>query len=125
MSPQPPPPGRQPRPSGDDEPTLPYGIPSQQPPAYYQTRADHRPPQSNPYGRPPGYDVPPGYEVPQGFMPPPPQKRTNKPWLIAGAIALVVALAGGAGVVVLSRGGGAEDDAATAPVPTGSFTDGL
>lgn len=145
MSPQPPPPGRQPRPSGDDEPTLPYGIPNQQPPAYYQTRADHWPPQSNPYdartqqggpagpygspphpyGRPPGYDVPPGYEVPQGFMPPPPQKRTNKPWLIAGAIALVVALAGGAGVVVLSRGGGAEDDAATAPVPTGSFTDGL
>jgi hypothetical protein len=45
--------------------------------------------------------------------------------LIAGAVALVVALAGSAGVVVLSRGGGAKDDAAASPVPTGSFTDGL
>jgi hypothetical protein len=145
MSPQPHLPGPNPRPSSDDEPTLPYGIPSQQPPAYYQAPADHRPPQPNPYdaptqqggptgpygspsypyGPPPGYGVPPGYDVPQGFLPPPPPKRTNKPWLIAGAIALVVALAGGAGVVVLSRGGGAEDKATGAPTPTGSFTDGL
>jgi hypothetical protein len=58
-------------------------------------------------------------------LPPRPPKRTNNAWLIAGAVALAVALVGGAGVVVLSRGGSAEDDAATPAVPTGSFTDGL
>jgi hypothetical protein len=143
-SPQPPLPGPHPRPSSDDEPTLPYGIPSQQPPAYYQAPADHWPPHSqpydaptqggtggpygsppHPYGPPPGHNVPPGYDAPQGFLLPPPPKRTNKLWLIAAAVALVVALVGSAGVVVLIRGGGAEDDTAASPVPTGSFTDGL
>jgi len=44
-------------------------------------------------------------------------------WLLAGVIALVVALVGGAGVIVLTRSGA--DGTAGSPVPTGSFTDGL
>jgi hypothetical protein len=43
--------------------------------------------------------------------------------LLAGAIALVVALVGGATVFVVSRAGG--DASAGPPVPSGSYTDGL
>ena len=146
---QPPLPGRPPAWNTEDEPTLPYGVPPQQSPYYETLHPDptesqaglnsfepsqpYGPSQHNgptgpgPYAPPsyaPPYGPPPGYVGGQGFPPPPPPPaKTKMPWLLAGAIAVVVALIGGAGVLVVSRTGG--DDAAEPPVPSGSYTDGL
>jgi hypothetical protein len=133
---QPPLPGRPPawnpeNGNPDNEPTQVYGVPGQPPydgqrqqpydgqpqhyqqPPYYQQQP---PPQ---YGQP-AYGPPPGF---QGGPPLPPQGRSKMPWLLAGAIALVVALIGGAGVILVNRSGGT--DSAEPPVPTATFTDGL
>jgi hypothetical protein len=52
----------------------------------------------------------------------PPRTRSKAPWLVAGAIAVVVALVSAAAVVISRTGG---ESTADAPVPTGSYTDGL
>jgi hypothetical protein len=89
---------------------------------------------------PPGHGFAPGQFQP-GFpggphQPGDPRKPSRrKPWIFGGAAALVVALVAG-GAVALTSGG--DDDAAaetgattsttsdaTAPIPSGSFTDGL
>ncbi len=152
MSDQPPLPGS-PR-SQDDEPTLPYGVPSrqpqqepQQPPHYEQPThpyyespqlpryAEHsQPPHQTPqYAQQPQYPLPPHqqpgyqpqyppYEQQPVYYQAPPRTRSKGPWLVAGAIAVVVALFGAAAVIVSRTGG---DDTAEAPVPTGSYTDGF
>ncbi|WP_327639573.1 hypothetical protein OHB24_14775 [Kribbella sp. NBC_00482] len=111
----------------DHRPTGPYGAPPEhtaplpqygQPPQY-----GGQPPQYG--GQPPQYgNQPPQYGGPQGPYSgghQPPGKRSKGPWLLAGAVAVVVALIGGA-VVLLTRGG---DDTADGgvPVATATFTD--
>lgn len=129
---QPPLPGRPPGWNPDNEPTQAYGVPSQppydgqrqqpydgprdQPQSYQQPQYQQPPPQ---YGQP-AYGPPPGF---QGGPPLPPQGKSKMPWLLAGAIAVVVALVGGAGVILVNRSGGT--DSAEPPVPNATFTDGL
>jgi hypothetical protein len=95
----------------------------QQPPSNQQPSASYQQPQQT-YQQPPAfYGQQPPYMPPAGYQGGQPPARSKKPWLLAGAIALVVALVGGAGAVLLTRSGG--DDEAGTPVPTGSYTDGL
>ncbi|GAB2678822.1 hypothetical protein [Kribbella swartbergensis] len=92
----------------------PYGAPSQPPydaPHQHPYDGQHQPPYLQPYGQP-------GHHHPK----PQPQRKSQLPWLLAGAIALVVALVGGAGVVLATRGDGSN---ATSSSPTASYTDGL
>jgi hypothetical protein len=101
-----------------NEPTPPYYA--QEPPAYNGQQqppyyAQQPPPQYYAQQPPPGY---PAFAPP----PPPPPPKNRMPWLLAGVIALVVALVGGTAAVFASRSGG---DSAGSPVPTGSYTDGL
>jgi hypothetical protein len=108
------------------QPPLPYGAPNQPP---YD--GPHQPPYGgqHPHGGQPTYD---GQHQPPYFQPPfgppdhqqhlPPQPKSKLPWLLAGAIALAVALVGGAGVVLATRGDGS---AAGSPLPVASYSDGL
>lgn len=110
---RPPLPGRPPAWQPENEPTLQYGVPTQQPQYYQQPQYQMQQPQyqmQQPY-----YEQPPLDQPPRG--------NSRTPWLVAGAIALAVALVGGAGVLMLTRSGG--NEAAGPPVPTGSYTDGL
>jgi cytoskeletal protein RodZ len=123
---QPPLPGRNPAWNPENEPTLPYYEPQPQQPQYgQQPQAPQYGQPPPPYGQqPPAYyaqQPPPGYPNEPGLLPAPAKTRT--PWLLAGAIALVVATVGGATVFVVSRAGG--DASAGPPVPSGSYTDGL
>ncbi|WP_432886550.1 hypothetical protein ACQPYH_03755 [Kribbella sp. CA-245084] len=107
-------------------PPPPPGLPqyTARPPQY-----GGQPPQ---YGaQPPQYGGPPpqyGAQPPQYGAPPqqpysqPPKRRT--PWVLAGAIAVVIALVGGTVVFLTSRGN--DDDAAVGgPMPTVSYSDGV
>jgi hypothetical protein len=113
-------------------------VPWQQPPSGQQPSASYQQPQQA-YQQPQqtysqtqqGYQQPQAYYgqqerqymAPGGYHGGQPPVKSRKSWLLAGAVALVVALVGGAGAVMLTRSGG--DDEAGTPAPTGSYTDGL
>ncbi len=120
----------------------PYGAPGQGGPY----RPDDTRPLFGQPGQPPYGNVPPGHGFAPGQFQPgfpggpqqpggPGKPSRRKPWIFGGAAALVVALVAG-GAVALTSGG--DDDVAvetgattsttsdpTAPIPSGSFTDGL
>ncbi|MEU4292955.1 hypothetical protein AB0E63_32435 [Kribbella sp. NPDC026596] len=110
----------------ENDETRAYGAP---PPPQYGT-----PPQQPQYGGPPqqyqygGPPPPPQYGAPpqQPYYGQPPQQppKSKTPWLLAGGIALVLALIGGAGVVLATRGG-SDDAEAGGPMPTATYSDGL
>ena len=79
-----------------------------------------RPPQHG--TPPPQYGVqPPPYGVQPPHLPPHlPPAKSKTPWLVAGAIAVVVALVGGI-VVFMTRG--SDDATAGSPMPTAGYTD--
>jgi len=123
----------------DDHPTRAYGAPppppqqyGAQPPQYgtqppqYGTQPPQYGTQPPQYGAPrrqqPLYGQPPYYGQPQ--QPPYQQPAKSKtPWLLAGGIAVVVALIGGTGVFLATRGTG--NAAVGDPMPTATYSDGV
>ena len=113
----------------------PYGAPPPQqpqhgaPPQPPEYGASPQPPQYGAPPRPPQYGAPPQHPYYGGPRQPPqlghyqqPVKR-KLPWLLAGGIALVVALTAGAGVVLATRGG--DEATVGGPLPTATYTDGV
>ncbi|MGW6197151.1 hypothetical protein ACWF0M_13490 [Kribbella sp. NPDC055110] len=71
----------------------------------------------SPHGhQPPPYGPGPGSHQPTGG-------RSKGPWLLVGAVGVVVALVAGAVVLLTTRGDDTAD--AGAPIPTATFTDGV
>jgi hypothetical protein len=119
-----------------ENPQPPYGSPPPQPPQHRSPPPQYgapipQPQQQPQYGGPPQrqYGGPPlepyygqPHQPPQHGHHQQPAKR-KVPWLLAGGIALVLALIGGAGVLLATRGG--DEAAAGDPMPTATYSDGL
>ena len=125
-NPQPPYVAPPPQPPQYGSPPPQYGAPTPQSPQY------GAPPPQPQYGGPPPqpqYGTPPQqpyygqpHQPPQHGHHQQPAKR-KVPWLLAGGIALALALIGGAGILLATRGG--DEAAAGDPMPTATYSDGL
>lgn len=83
-------------------PADPWAAPQQPQQPAPQTNGAPFPPPAQPYGaapQPPYGAPPPPYGAPQGYppiwAPPAPPRRSRKPWIIGGAVALSLVLGGG------------------------------
>jgi len=102
----------------DDHPTRAYGAPPPPPQQYGAQPPQYgAPPRQQPlYGQPPYYGQ---LQQPQYQQP----AKSKTPWLLAGGIAVVVALIGGTGVFLATRGTG--NAAVGDPLPTATYSDGV
>jgi hypothetical protein len=112
--------GQPPQPAG---PPPQYGQPPHHagPPSHYGNQPPQYVGQSPQYGnQSPQYGAYPSGQPPQYQ---PPAKRSKGPWLLVGAVGVVVALVAGAVVLLTTRGDDTAD--AGAPMPTATFTDAV
>lgn len=125
---------KEPPPWNPENPQAPYGAPPQQPQYSTPPPPQYTTPPPRQYGAPPPpYGAPPQQpygqpEQPYHGQPQQPYHhqqppKNKKSWLIAGGIALVLALVGGVTVFLASHGG--DETAAGDSMPTATYSDGV